>query len=409
MPLPSFGPPRGKWHAVRRIKAGGFGAVYLGEAEAEGEESAGRQVAIKVETITAGQRHAALAYEARVLQQLASQGLPEVLWSGSRAPHNALVMELLGPDMETLMERPGGCKLHGVLGVALQLLDRLDWVHRMGFTHCDVKPANLLLGVGPKEGIVYLCDFGIARHTHRGRIAAADAPAISKENLKLRGTDRYLSIGAHENNPVTPWDDLESAGYSLVEMLRGELPWDKAAENAHSRKGDPVLRLKRKPEGDICRGLPPAFAHFLKLVRAPHSGPPTEADRKAYRAALLPLFAEQAEVAAADSGDWGGAVYAQAAATVPAPSEGLGKAARRRRRGLCAQAALAAALSAAAAAAAGPAPAQESAADSPVHSQARKLHQDPSTEDQLLRRVASLQRRRGSCESLDEGYFSQGG
>lgn len=49
-----------------------------------------------------------------------------------------------------------------ILMIGLQMIDRLEALHRIGYIHRDVKPDNLAIGLLEKSKIIYLFDFGLA-------------------------------------------------------------------------------------------------------------------------------------------------------------------------------------------------------------------------------------------------------
>ena len=74
-------------------------------------------------------------------------GFPSMLWYGRAHGYLALVMDRLGPSLRTLQRNPETATLDApaLRHIADQTLQRLQTIHELGWLHCDVKPANLLL------------------------------------------------------------------------------------------------------------------------------------------------------------------------------------------------------------------------------------------------------------------------
>jgi len=111
------------------------------------------QVAVKAET-DFGQKNSALRAEAEILISLqGGPGVPDVYWVGKRdlaaQACNILVMELLGPDMEDLLEMMNRRTVSEKTGLMLawQFIDCLEHIHSRGLIHRDIKPENFLMGV----------------------------------------------------------------------------------------------------------------------------------------------------------------------------------------------------------------------------------------------------------------------
>ncbi|KAJ1480744.1 kinase-like domain-containing protein, partial [Baffinella frigidus] len=149
----------------KSLGVGSFGKLYLATDLKTGEE-----VAVKAET-DLGKKTSPLRAEAevRVLIHLqGGPGIPSVYWVGKRELAgencNILVMDLLGPDMEDLLEmmRVRKVSLKTGLMLTLQMLECLEHIHGQGVLHRDIKPENFLMGVRDNANKVYLIDYGMA-------------------------------------------------------------------------------------------------------------------------------------------------------------------------------------------------------------------------------------------------------
>lgn len=90
-----------------------------------------------------------------------------------------------------------------------QAAGALDSIHRLGWVHRDVKPANLLLRA---NGTLALSDFGCACRRGEG--------ASSQEGAMV-GTPRYAAPEQSRGAPADPAEDVYSLGACLYEMLCG--------------------------------------------------------------------------------------------------------------------------------------------------------------------------------------------
>ena len=73
-----------------------------------------------------------------------------------------LVIDRLGRDLDKIFQNGASpLSLGQAASIAVQALDSLEYIHSAGYTHNDIKAANLLFGTEPDSREVYLVDFGL--------------------------------------------------------------------------------------------------------------------------------------------------------------------------------------------------------------------------------------------------------
>jgi casein kinase I family protein HRR25 len=250
-----------KYHIRYRIGSGSFGDVYLGVSK-----TSGKKVAIKLEAIEV--EHPRLQHEARMYMVLAgSVGIPSPHWCGVGGDRRALVLDLLGLNLEKIFNI---ChrrfSLKTVLLLADQILSRVEQTHAKSIIHRNIKPDNLLMGSGSDDRQVCIVDFGLAK---RYRDAKTLLHIPSRESRGVTGTARYASINAHLGLELSRRDDIESLAYVLIYFCRGSLPWQGRKAATRREALDRVLAEKiATPVSDLCSGIPPEFAMCLDYARS---------------------------------------------------------------------------------------------------------------------------------------------
>ena len=126
------------------------------------DDDTGDEVAIKLEYNNLD--FSQLQNEISLYKTLAGGlGIPRVHWDGSEANYKVMVFDLLGPSLEDLLDFCGRkFSLKTVLMIAHQLIYRLSHIHSKQIIHRDIKPDNVLMGVGRRGNHVYITDMGIA-------------------------------------------------------------------------------------------------------------------------------------------------------------------------------------------------------------------------------------------------------
>ena len=271
----------GKYHLRRRVGAGSFGEVFLGENVQDHET-----VAIKMEKVKS--RAPQLLYESK-LYLLFAGGIcvPRLHWFGTESNYNVMVIDYLGKSLEDLFQM---CHqrftLKTVLMIADQCIAALQYIHHKSFIHRDVKPDNFLVGSGERSNQIFIIDFGLSKKYRDPKTLEHMKYATGKS---LTGTARYASVNALRGFEQSRRDDLESLAYCLIYFLRGSLPWMGLDAKDRKQKYERIRDVKSSTSvEELCRGLPVEFADFLTKIKALDFQ--QEPDYAAYREIFRNLF-----------------------------------------------------------------------------------------------------------------------
>lgn len=98
-----------------------------------------------------------------------------------------------------------------ILEIVRGICAALNYAHELGYLHCDIKPANILID---KDGAALVADFGITR------LAGSSSPLIAHS-----GTPGYMSPEQIQGEAPSRASDIYSLGTLLFEMLTGQRPF----------------------------------------------------------------------------------------------------------------------------------------------------------------------------------------
>src|SRR2546422_5680381 len=118
-----------------------------------------------------------------------------------------------GRSLPETLEQTGPLSLKETLGTLEQAGSALQYAHRHGVVHRDVKPANVMI---EDSGWALVCDFGVAR--------AFGSVSLTQTGASL-GTPRYMSPEQFEGQPVDGRCDQYSLAILVWEALTGALPF----------------------------------------------------------------------------------------------------------------------------------------------------------------------------------------
>ncbi len=282
-----------RYRVERRLGGGGMADVYLAE-----QNQLARRVVLKV-------LHPHLARDAEVAERFRREAeaaakllhphICGILDYGSTDEVVFTVMPYLeGGSLADVIQRNRTVDPVRAAAVAAQVACALDYAHRHGVVHRDVKPDNVLFD---EDGNAVLTDFGIATARFHGRLTASG---------RAMGTPHYMSPEQAMGKLIDGRSDIYAVGILLYESLLGFPPFDGADSFSVSYKqvheapvvptevnsrvpaalSDIVMRCLAKPPGErFARGYALADALISYLRSMPDAG--GDAYRSAWTARRL--------------------------------------------------------------------------------------------------------------------------
>jgi eukaryotic-like serine/threonine-protein kinase len=207
----------GRYELIRVLGRGAMGVVYEGR-----DPNLDRRVAIKTVKVENLSEEAASEYEARFRTEARSAArlqhpnIVSVYDSDRDLDIAYLVMEYIqGDDLKHHLDKGMRYSLEQSLKMIRDLLSALDYAHKQGIVHRDVKPANLLIEPG---GRVKLTDFGVAR--------IQDSGETTRTQGSMVGTLKYMSPEQVQGQKIDSRADLFSVGVVLYQLLTDKRPFD---------------------------------------------------------------------------------------------------------------------------------------------------------------------------------------
>jgi serine/threonine protein kinase len=217
-----------------KLGSGGMADVYLGV-----QEVLSRKVAIKVLAAEMMQNQQVLERflnEARTASRLEHPNIVTIHDVGQVEDTCYIVMEYLPESLISRIKNSPDNKIQPreVFRILKRMAMALDYAHREGFIHRDIKPDNILFR---KDNTPVLVDFGIAR--------AVDSSAQLTTTGMIIGTPHYMSPEQCQGEKIDHQSDLYSLGIVLYEMLTGDIPYraDSAAGVLVKHIQEPVPHL----------------------------------------------------------------------------------------------------------------------------------------------------------------------
>ena len=211
-----------RYRVEGRLGSGGMSSVF--EAV---DTILERRVAVKVlaEHLSDDERFVArFRREALAVAKLVHPNIVQVYDTGIDAGRHFIVMEYLrGKSGAQILQGKRDLDVDTAVEIGIQACAGLDYAHRHGIIHRDVKPGNLMIlggsAVGGGEMNVKLADFGIARASEQSRITQVGS---------VVGTAAYLAPEQARGEEATPASDVYALGVVLYQFLCDRLPYEGA-------------------------------------------------------------------------------------------------------------------------------------------------------------------------------------
>jgi eukaryotic-like serine/threonine-protein kinase len=207
----------GRYDLGDRLGSGGMSNVYRAT-----DLTLERTVAVKIlaEHLSDDERFVErFRREALAVAKLIHPNIVQVYDTGKDEGRHYIVMEYVeGRSGAQILQRQGPLEPEAAAEAGIQACTGLDYAHRRGIIHRDVKPGNLMVTGGPAGAgpmTVKLTDFGIARAIEQTRITQVGS---------VVGTAAYLSPEQVRGEEATPATDVYALGVVLYQFLTGRLP-----------------------------------------------------------------------------------------------------------------------------------------------------------------------------------------
>ena len=249
----------GRYVLSRRLGAGGMSTVFLAT-----DEVLERPVAVKLLAEHLAEDEAFVARfrrEALAAARLQHPNIVQVFDSGEDrdSGRHFIVMEFVdGPATADLLREQRQLDIDETVRIIRDACHGLEYAHRAGVVHRDVKPGNLLLSA---DGNLKLADFGIAKAAEQTRITQVGS---------VLGTAAYLSPEQAAGEEAGPPSDLYSLGVCAYQFLTGRLPheYGSLTELALKQQNESV-----EPITDLRPDVDPALDRAIRaaLERDPNA------------------------------------------------------------------------------------------------------------------------------------------
>lgn len=243
----------GRYEVLGKLGEGAMGTVYRAF-----DPLLERIVAIKTIKLdlTPAEREdfeARFFKEAKSAARLNHPAIVTVFDAGKEDDVAYIAMECLqGKDLRQMIQKVPTLSHPRMAEIAATVADGLDYAHRNGVVHRDVKPANIMV---LDNGSVKIADFGIAQLQNSAKTLTG----------QVLGTPKYMSPEQITGVPVDGRSDIFSLGVVLYQMLTSISPFESSSVSAIMYK---VIHEPAMLPSLIARDVPRGFEYILARALA---------------------------------------------------------------------------------------------------------------------------------------------
>jgi serine/threonine protein kinase len=213
-----------RYKLAEKLGEGGMGAVYKAV-----QMSTGKFVALKVVSASHTQNEDTIRRfqrEVKLQTKLSHPNLVSILdFSRTAEGEYYFIMEYVeGKSLSKFIKEKGQLSMRDFMEIASQLCDGLEYAHRQGIIHRDLKGDNVIVTDIGHQLVVKILDFGLAK------AVAGENQNITADLTQMGsalGTPAYMSPeqAMGELNRLGPHSDIYTLGVIFYQMLTGQLPF----------------------------------------------------------------------------------------------------------------------------------------------------------------------------------------